>query len=331
MMRTHYIIIALFAFLFAACEKNENLVNIKGEFENINQAEFYIFCDGASFSGIDTIKIEDGKFEYEFEMKEKDILHLLYPNFSETHIIGEPGANIIIKGSASNLGLVEVGGTEENNLLTAFRQANAKRSPQEKAMAVAEFIRSHPNTLAAIAVWKRSFARIEHPGIEALQLLSILLEAQPHNATLRQLNEQTHALVSTIEGTYLPEFKAATIKGDSISNADFAGKPLVIAFWANWQSESGTFARELVKYKKEHPNKINLLHVSLDATTTAAKRTLSNDSTETLVCDSLMFDSPLVQRFGIRFVPSAIIVDKDGKIVTRDLPIKKLQEKLSEL
>ncbi len=331
MMKAHYIFISLIALLLAACEKKENVMSIKGEFENIDQAEFYIYCNGANFTGIDTIKIEDGEFEYELEMPEKDIVCLLYPNYSETHIIGEPGANIRIKGSASDLNLVEVGGTEENELLTAFRLTNAGRAPKEKAMAVADFIRSHPTSMAAVSVWANSFARIEQVDVEARQLLDILMESQGENSTLRRFNEQTRALVSVIEGKQLPDFKVITVKGDTVRKSDYAGKPLLIAFWANWQSESGMYIKDLIRHQKEQPEKFKILHISLDATTVAAKRTLSTDSTETLVCDSLMFDTPLALRFGVRFVPSTILVDETGKVIARDLPLKKLHEVLKTL
>ncbi len=330
MLRKNFLYL-LPALLLTACGVADDRVRIKGDFENIDKAEFYVYCDGDGFAGIDTIFIEGGKFSHDYPLKRKDVLKLLYPNFSETFIIGEPGKTISIKGDASHLNRVEVGGSEENDMLTNFRLDNTERGAKEREMAVADFIRSHPKSMAAIAVWKEYFAQAEHSEYSARQLLEVLRKAQPETPTLRLLEEQTRALVSVNKGMDLPDFSAVTLSGDTIKKADFSGKPLVIAITANWHSESPALISKLQEYQKEHTDFARVLHISADAQSENARRLHHPDTTATIVCDELMFDSPLLLRLGVRFVPSIILVDRKGKVVARDLSFKRLDEELSKL
>ncbi len=330
-MSRKFLILFLSATLFTACGVDDDKVLIKGDFENINQAEFYVYAEGDAFTRIDTIRVDNGKFRHELPLRQKEVLTLLYPNYSRTQFVGEPGATIRISGDASHLSNVEVVGTEENVLLTNFRLSNAERDRKDKAMAVADFIRSHAKTTAAIAVWREAFTHCSSPGLDADQLLGVMLQAQPDNQSLKHLSEQVGALTKVIEGTELPDFSATTLAGKEIKKSDFAGKPLVIAFWANWQNDSPMLITELLSYKREHINHARFIHISLDPSEENARRMLRDDTAALLICDEQMFESPLVRLFGVRSVPSTIIVDKDGKVAARDLPLKKIREQLKEM
>ena len=45
----------------------------------------------------------------------------------------------------------------------------------------------------------------------------------------------------------------------------------------------------------------------------------------------MSWQSPLVQSFGVRTLPSTILVDKQGRILARDLELDAIKEKLQEL
>ena len=45
----------------------------------------------------------------------------------------------------------------------------------------------------------------------------------------------------------------------------------------------------------------------------------------------MSWQSPLVQSFGVRNLPSTILVDKQGRILARDLELDAIKEKLQEL
>lgn len=103
-----------------------------GRLLNLNQGEFYVYSPDGVFDGIDTIKVEGGRFTLETQCKESGTLVIVFPNFSEVPVFAEPGKSVSVKGDASHLKEIEIEGTKENELMTAFRQQLVKASPPEE-------------------------------------------------------------------------------------------------------------------------------------------------------------------------------------------------------
>ena len=74
-----------------------------------------------------------------------------------------------------------------------------------------------------------------------------------------------------------------------------------------------------------------MVNICLDADTIDCMRVLHNDTIVGYnVCDRRSFDSPLVHAFGLRALPSNILVDNRGVIRERDIPIDKLESTLTK-
>ena len=70
----------------------------------------------------------------------------------------------------------------------------------------------------------------------------------------------------------------------------------------------------------------------LDADTAALHQTIKHDSLRGhIVCDRQEWNSPLVRSFGVRDVPSAILVDTAGTVIARDLNEEALGKELEHL
>lgn len=98
-----FILYTLIAFTLLSCGGSEGRFRLKGEFEHLRQGEFYIYSNDGGTAGFDTIRIEDGQFDYETDLRDHAIYYLLYPNLSEQVIFGASGDVITIKGDARNL------------------------------------------------------------------------------------------------------------------------------------------------------------------------------------------------------------------------------------
>ena len=101
-MKRFYPFSCLLALLWLtlACGPDKDRVRFEGKLENINNAEFYVYSEDGSFDGVDTVRIEDGKFIYERKLTEPMVLTLLYPNFTQTYVVLEPGKTIKLRGDA---------------------------------------------------------------------------------------------------------------------------------------------------------------------------------------------------------------------------------------
>lgn len=304
-----------------ACGPGKDRVRFEGDLTNITHAEFYAYSDDGAFDGVDTIRIEDGHFVYERKLSQPVLLTLLYPNFTQTYVVLEPGKTIKMKGDAAKIGEAEIIGTEQNEQLTDFREANLTKTLSDQRMAAAQFVRDHANDLSAVAVYRKYFAQPQSPDVKtALQLLDVLKKAQPKERAVAYLDNFYRPIFTNGVGQSVPDFTAETLDGQKVSMADYRGKRLVIACVGTWQSESVTFLRDLRKKLKQASSKWECLVVSLDVDREVLRNRLKSDSiTFPVVCDRQAFESPLVTKLGLHYVPSCMLVSEQGKIMQRDV------------
>ena len=81
-----------------SCGVDGKHFKLEGRFLHLNQGEFYVYSTDGVLDGIDTIKIEGGRFAYEIPCDEEGTLVMVFPNFSEQPIFTQPG-----KSSTLNL------------------------------------------------------------------------------------------------------------------------------------------------------------------------------------------------------------------------------------
>ena len=81
-MRNHLVVCLLLPWLALAvsCGPGKDRVRFEGKLDNITNAEFYVYSEDGSFDGVDTVRIEDGKFVYERKLEEPVLLTLLKPH-----------------------------------------------------------------------------------------------------------------------------------------------------------------------------------------------------------------------------------------------------------
>lgn len=212
----------LLSFLLAGCGVSDDRWRIEGRLDGIRQAEFYVYGEEDAFDGVDTIRIEDGKFSYERSLSQPAVLTLLYPNFSSTSIIAEPGKVIKMRGDAAKLSEADISGSKENELLTDFRFACVGKPENDSRLAAAQFVRDHPASLAALAVFRKYFAtaRTPDPAV-VLPLLDVMKKAQPSNIALLNMEARLRPVLETGKGRSCPDFSAVSLTGEKLSRSDF--------------------------------------------------------------------------------------------------------------
>ena len=82
----------------ASCGTDGNHFKIDGRLLNLNQGEFYVYSNDQCVDGIDTIKVQGGRFSYEIPCSSPSTLTIVFPNFSETPVFAEPGKKVKVDG-----------------------------------------------------------------------------------------------------------------------------------------------------------------------------------------------------------------------------------------
>lgn len=325
-----YLAYVILLLLLASCGAESGRFRIEGRLANMNQAEFYIYnMDGGSLR-LDTIKVVDGRFIYETDLEHQGTFVILYPNFSDQVVFGESGAVVEMVGDASHLKDTEVTGTDDNDLMTAWRiQANTLTPPEVNKSAV-EFIKEHPASIVSNYLLSRYLVLDDTPDYQQAEELSLLLQKeQPQNGRLLNLSKLLAGLKNYQEGKKLPDFSATDINGKRVSRESLNGELNVICLWATWNYDSQSILRKLNKLRRDYGSRLTLLSICLEPSVKDCRRFVERDSMRwSHVCDGRMWESPLVTKLGFSDMPGNLFVDRHGKIVAVDVKNKDIEEKV---
>lgn len=315
MKRFALYIFTVFALL--SCGGSKGQFRLNGEFKHLQQGEFYLYSTDGNLNQFDTLKINDGEFDYTSALDHEAIYHLLYPNFSELVIFASPGDKIKIEGDARNLKTTEVSGSEANEDFTKFRLENQDKGETEQRKAAKQFIEEKPASPVSIYLFKQYFLLNDKADkTETKALYQKLLEAQPRHQILIGWKDDVEIYSRPYsKGNTLPDF-SLEINGDTIKRADYKGKYLLINFWASWEDASTPMMYRIKRFSKQYPGKFKILSISLDVSKRNLKAVERNDSiTWPVYCDYEAWNSPLIRLFHITDIPSCYFVGPDHRII----------------
>lgn len=325
-----YLAYVILLLLLASCGAESGRFRIEGRLANMNQAEFYIYnMDGGSLR-LDTIKVVDGRFIYETDLEHQGTFVILYPNFSDQVVFGESGAVVEMAGDASHLKDMEVTGTDDNDLMTAWRIHANTLTPTEVNKSAVEFIKEHPASIVSNYLLSRYLVLDDSPDYQQAEELSLLLQKeQPQNGRLLNLSKLLAGLKNYQEGKKLPDFSATDINGKRVSRESLNGELNVICLWATWNYDSQSILRKLNKLRRDYGSRLSLLSICLEPSVKDCRRFVERDSMRwSHVCDGRMWESPLVTKLGFSDMPGNLFVDRHGKIVAVDVKNKDIEEKV---
>ena len=319
-------------FLLASCGEDSKHFKIEGRLLQINQGEFYLYSSDGTISGFDTIKVQGGRFSHEIECDHPTTLTLVFPNFSEQPIFAEPGKTVDIDGDASHLKMLKIKGTDDNELMSDFREQIAASSPPEIKRFAARFIEDHPQSPVSIYLVKKYFIISPRPDYrEAARLLKLMKASQPDNFIINNMLRDTKVLGQSAVGTRLPAFKIKDMKGNTITSNSLSRGLVVICTWASWSYPSTDMLRQLHQIQIDKQKPFKVISICVDANKADCDTYLNVNEIKTPnVFTGEMFNTAPLKILGLQNVPDNIVV-KDGKIVARSLDINSLREKVESL
>lgn len=328
-MTKHITYLILLTLVLVSCGVDGKHFKLEGRFLHLNQGEFYVYSTDGVLDGIDTIKIEGGRFAYEIPCDEEGTLVMVFPNFSEQPVFTQPGKTVEIKADASHLKELEAEGTDNNKLMTAFRKQVSNMSPQQAVDAAEEFVKHNPKSGVSAWLIRKYFILAPKPDYaKAKELLDLMIAEQPKNGKLVNLQQQLIGLAATV-GKSLPIFTATDINGNKVTQANLTQSPNAVVFlWASWNYESTDMQRQLKRLKAAKGNGLSVIGVCIDPSKSEMQQSLRQDSISwPTINDGMMFDTKIAKQLGLSQVPANILL-KNGKIVGRNLRMNELKEKI---
>ena len=135
-------------------------------------------------------------------------------------------------------------------------------------------------------------------------------------------------------GTMAPDFKMLTPEGKKFQFSKWAkGKTVVLDFWASWCPDCRKDAPEIVRmYNAYHQYGIEFLGISMDTDVEAWKNAISKYGiVYPQVSELKKFkETDIAKAYGVKWIPSTIVVGPDGKVELSTVLTYKLDKYLKE-
>lgn len=134
-------------------------------------------------------------------------------------------------------------------------------------------------------------------------------------------------------GTVAPDFKMNTIDGKPFQLSELKGKTVVLDFWASWCPDCRKDAPAVVKlYNDYHSDDVVFVGVSMDTNVDAWRKVAKQFGIEYLQVSELkkFHDTDISKAYGVKWIPSIVVINPEGKIDLATVVVDKLEKYLSQ-
>ena len=178
-----------------------------------------------------------------------------------------------------------------------------------------------------------SAMRAKYPYSEYPDLIEKDIESL--QAQIDQLNNPTE--LTTMPGAdfeYAPEIELTDPDGNKLALSSLRGQVVLIDFWASWCVPCRQENPNVVRMYNEYKDKgFTIYSVSLDEKHDAWVNAIEADqlSWPNHVSDLAGWQSSAAAAYGVNAIPATFLIDKDGKVIAKDLRGPALEQKLQEI
>jgi len=196
-----------------------------------------------------------------------------------------------------------------------------------------ESIRSNKNDIAVI-MFVDQFPREQHAALHEEVFTALHQQYPDHEIVKQRWSYMQSPGYKTSVGAMAPELAFKNPEGKILKLSDLRGKVVLIDFWASWcgpcRGENPNVRRI---YSLYHDKGFEIFSVSLDRDGNAWKQAIQADQLvwPNHVSDLKQWQSEGAAIYGVRSIPATFLLDREGRIVAKDLRGEALERAVKEL
>jgi len=168
---------------------------------------------------------------------------------------------------------------------------------------------------------------------ELREQVATFAKKHPDLAITRSMRERLRLFGITAVGARATPLSGTSLGGKTISLEDFKGKVVLVDFWASWcgpcRVENRHYPKLLEKYSKSG---FEIFGINLDDDRTVWAGASKQDMVSwPQVSDLRGLDSPMAKAYNVSALPVSFLLDREGRILAKNLRGQGLARKLEEL
>lgn len=328
--------IGIMSLMAMACTTTPNY-KISGTIEGLADGPIYLqVMDGKTPRGIDTVNSLNGVFAFDGTLEMPMFARIATPEGPVTTFFLE-NSPIAVTGKWDVKDSIQVVGSATNDIYNNYMAQIETATNRDEAVKINEdFIKNNPSSIAAAYVLFRRMS----PAMDYKELrekVAMFDSTISSSIYLVMAGEMADRMEKVDIGRPFVDFTLPDTTGTMIALSSVAGKGnyVLLDFWASWCGPCRAENPHVVESFEQFSSKgFTVFGVSLDNPDGREKwlKAINDDKLNwTNVSDLKRWNCEPAIAYGVRSIPSNVLIGPDGNILASNLRGAALTEKLTEL
>ncbi|MDP4282268.1 MAG: TlpA disulfide reductase family protein [Bacteroidota bacterium] len=363
-MKKFLVILSIMAVFVSCNNRKENQFLITGSVQGVDTGMVYLEKSQVKdWIKVDSVKLKHGEFRF--------LGSTPMPQLYGIQVAGKPvrlmffaeNSDIKIKMDPDSIDRSQVTGSASQDV---FKEFKSKMAPIEKQMSdldtkyqkaktahdtagikkidssynllegqskniILDFAKTYHHSVVASYVIMKNAWQFELPELKTVA--AAIDSALDSSVYVIEMKKRIKILDNVDLGKQAPDFTLNDTTGKPVTLSSLRGKYLLVDFWASWCSSCRAENPNVVKVYQAYKYKgFDILGVSFDKDRSHWINAIKADGlTWIQISDLKGWDNQAGRLYGILSIPSNVLLDKDQKIIARNLQGEDLQKKLAEL